>query len=359
MTFAWRRTVLPGLAAALLFPPPARLPADVIVLKDGTHVAGDEVSEEADAYRVKTKYGLLSVPKETVAEVVRVAPLVEQARSFRMGGAAMLKKAEQHEGDPEMRKLDAESARESLKQALALFTKARSASFGADAEGLDRVIAGVEEEIARCRDLAGPESLVPVAPPKAPESAPAVPPPAVPASVVPPAPPPCLPVPSPEDRKRAEAQIRDLFKAEYVRRDPADQQALAARLIRESEGTRDDAAARYVLLAEARDLAARSGDPSTALDAVDRMAKGFRVDALALKQEALDVAARSVRTPEAAAALADGCLAAAAEAADADDYDAAVALATKAESAARRPADAYLAAQARDARRDHESMRGR
>jgi hypothetical protein len=359
-TLAW--IVLFSAVHLILFHP--TLHADVIVLKDGKQVAGDELKEEEDAYKVRTKYGVLTIPKDTVAEVIRVAPLLEEARAYRMGGSASLKRAEDPTTDAASRKLEVDSAVESLKQALKLFTKARSAAFGIEADGIDRVIAGIDKELARCRALSGPETLEPVAPPKGPDMPAVAPPVAKPTPIVkpvarPPKPPPRVPVPPEADRQRAEKEIRDLFKAEYARRAAEDRQSLAARLLRESKGTREDAAARYVLLAEAVDLAAKAGDPTTALAAVEQMDKGFEVDALALKQEALETAARTVRTTEASAALADGSLAVAAEAADRDDYDAAVSLASKAESAARRARDTGLASRAREIRKDYDSLRSR
>ncbi len=164
-------------AVAVFLLLPAVLPADVVVLKDGTLVEG-EVTDEADAYAVKTKYGSLSIRKAEVKKVVRPSALVEEARSFRLGGSQLLEKAQKPETSPETRKADLVSAEESLKRALDLFTEARSVSTGAEADALDRLIEGVRKEIVLCREGAGPDALVPVAPPTAPPATPAAPAPA-------------------------------------------------------------------------------------------------------------------------------------------------------------------------------------
>jgi hypothetical protein len=155
------------LGAALL---PAPLPADVLVLKDGKRVEGD-VQEEGDTYKVVTKYGTLNVQKDMVTRVVKVEALLNEARSFRVGGSTLLEEAQKPGVTAAERKAKLASAGETLKKALALFKEARSFS-SATETGLDNVIAAVEREIAGCQE--GPDELAPVAPPKAPGATPAV-----------------------------------------------------------------------------------------------------------------------------------------------------------------------------------------
>src|SRR4051812_36669102 len=83
-------------------------------------------------------------------------------------------------------------------------------------------------------------------------------------------PPPATPLPIPAATAQAAAQdmIRKLFKADFDKKSPADRAALAKLLIRQAQDTRDDAAARYVALTEAADLAAGTGDARTAFAAV-------------------------------------------------------------------------------------------
>jgi len=144
-----------------------------------------------------------------------------------------------------------------------------------------------------------------------------------------------LPKPSFEEQNKAEKAIRKLFKEDYAKRTLEGRQALAAKLLASARGTKDDPAGFYVLLSEACEIAESSGDVKTALAAVTLISERFDVDAAKRKREVLDRMRRTVRTPEAARALIDGYFAAADEAKAGEDYDGALSLLKKAESAAR------------------------
>lgn len=161
-----------------------------------------------------------------------------------------------------------------------------------------------------------------------------------------------IPEPDPAAQKEAEKLIREIHKADYVRRSPQDLRDLARSLLREGLETKDDPAARFVLLREARELAAQGGDAVTAVAAVEEAAKTFAVDAVVLKAAALASAARAARGPNAAKDLAEACLEAADEAAAADRYDLAESLAGRAEAAAKTSQDAALLDRARDGSRE-------
>jgi hypothetical protein len=133
---------------------------------------------------------------------------------------------------------------------------------------------------------------------------------------------------------RAAALIRDLFKVAYARRKPADRLALAAQLLQRAEETDDDPAGRFVLLGEARDLAAGAGDVVTALAAVEKMANWYAVDVLPLKMTALATAVKGARTAVECRAVADKALALIDETLAADRFGAAQQLVTHAETAA-------------------------
>src|SRR5271154_1277035 len=77
--------------------------------------------------------------------------------------------------------------------------------------------------------------------------------------------------PSAADEAAAEKTIHELFKAAYAKRDPSERVARAQRFLRES-ATEANPPLRYVMLREARDLAASAGDYPTAHTAIDRMA---------------------------------------------------------------------------------------
>jgi hypothetical protein len=166
-----------------------------------------------------------------------------------------------------------------------------------------------------------------------------------------------LPEPEADALKAAEKEIRDLYKAEYAKKTPADQATLAAELFKQASKEKD-VAVRFVLLRESRDLAAGAGDAAAALAAVDRLDAVFAVDAVAMKAAALAMVARSARTPEAAEALAAGCLDAVDGAVDADQYDTAMTLLSRAETAARQAQNPSLLAQAQARRKEVEAARG-
>src|SRR5262249_51216620 len=82
-------------------------------------------------------------------------------------------------------------------------------------------------------------------------------------------------VPPAGDRAKAEAVVKQLFKSEYAKTKVAERLALAAKLLEQGTGTKDDLAARYVLFREASDIAARAGDPVLAMRALDELTAQF------------------------------------------------------------------------------------
>jgi len=169
--------------------------------------------------------------------------------------------------------------------------------------------------------------------------------------------PPLLPEPDATLQKDKLKLVRDLFKDEYAKRAPADQIALAKKLLAKGLETEDDAPARFILLREARDLASAAGDVDAGLQAVDALAKTFAVDGLAMKMAVLAKSSAVAREPEAARAVARGYLAAAAEAVRADDYDTASTAASKAEAAAKPGQEPALIARAQELARDVGSIK--
>ncbi len=146
--------------------------------------------------------------------------------------------------------------------------------------------------------------------------------------------------------------VRDLFKDEYARRTPADQKALARRLLEKGLETKDDAPTRYVLLKESRDLGAAAGDVETCLEACDRLGESFTVDVVAMKSGILSKLAPAARDAESQRLLARGFLAVAVDAVRSDSYAAALAAAGKAEAAAKAAQDVGLLARAQEVKKD-------
>lgn len=134
--------------------------------------------------------------------------------------------------------------------------------------------------------------------------------------------------------------VKDLFKDEYARKSPADQSSLAKQLVSRGIETASDPGAQYVMLREARDVAAAAGDVETAMRASDELAKVFAVSAIAFKLAALGKI--GPKEPEAARAASRAYLGLVSEAIRADDYDSAVAAAGKGDALAKAAQDPLL-----------------
>ncbi len=148
-----------------------------------------------------------------------------------------------------------------------------------------------------------------------------------------------LPVPTGAEVKEAERIVRDLFRKDYAKRDQDGRRALASKLLAKSMEMSDDPVARFVLLAEARDVASAAVDLNTAFAAIDRMAEFYEIDATAMKADALKSARKSVRTPEGLSAVAGTYLRLAETAFENDEFDAALRAAREATSLGRRARD--------------------
>ncbi len=151
--------------------------------------------------------------------------------------------------------------------------------------------------------------------------------------------------------------IKDLFKDEYAKKNPADQAALAQKLLQKGIETNDDAVSKFVLLKEARDVATAAGDGDTALRAAGEMGRAFAVDGTALKLAVVTKMASTTRDAEVARTLAKACIALVSDAVKADAYDAATSTLTKADGLARAAQDATLAARLADLKKDVGSLK--
>lgn len=140
--------------------------------------------------------------------------------------------------------------------------------------------------------------------------------------------------------KEAEKIIRDVYKSEFSRKSPSDQQALALKLLAQGRASADDPRAQYVLFREARDLALQAGELDTMQAAIDEMARAFEIDLVATRSAALTKI--QVRNPESVAALSQALVDLVHEAMEADKFDIAVTAAAKAEAIQKSIADAAL-----------------
>jgi len=109
------------------------------------------------------------------------------------------------------------------------------------------------------------------------------------------------PVPSAEALKAADKVIKDTFKDDFAHTRHAQRLALVEKLSAQAATTSDDAAMRYALLEQARDLAIAINDAPGVLSTSDQLAGQFvGVDAAAIKKQAL---ARMHGLPAAAAMI--------------------------------------------------------
>jgi hypothetical protein len=132
-----------------------------------------------------------------------------------------------------------------------------------------------------------------------------------------------LPIPDAAAQAKAEKTIKDVFKAEYTKKKIADQLDLAGKLIKQAEDTGDDPAARFVLLREARELAAKAGDALLTGRAVEEIVRLYDVPPLKAKVEMLEILERSVSSPAASKPVFEQALDAVEVAVAVDDYEAA------------------------------------
>jgi hypothetical protein len=84
-------------------------------------------------------------------------------------------------------------------------------------------------------------------------------------------------VPNKSELVESEKTVKDVFKAYYAKTKAADRSAFAAKLLEQASDSKDDLKAKYVLLREARDVAAKAGDQDAYLKATDAMAASFMI----------------------------------------------------------------------------------
>jgi hypothetical protein len=149
------------------------------------------------------------------------------------------------------------------------------------------------------------------------------------------------PVPDAASQEKAEKLIKELFQDEYAKKAPRDKLTLADKLLEQANETKDDLAARFVLMREARDLAVEAGDPIEALKVVDSMAKEYAVNAVTMKTTVLQ-AVKKWTSPARNKILVDAVVPIVDDALAADDFDSADKLLKIGEAAARKTRNVAL-----------------
>src|SRR5436190_670074 len=85
-------------------------------------------------------------------------------------------------------------------------------------------------------------------------------------------------VPDEPSQAKAERMVREVFGSQITSKDPSERRAVAQKMVVAAGESADDAAARFVLLREARDVAAGAGDAYVARRAIALMGKSYAVD---------------------------------------------------------------------------------
>lgn len=146
-----------------------------------------------------------------------------------------------------------------------------------------------------------------------------------------------LPVPDQAAQAKSLKLVLDVFMDDIAAAKDAEARAkLAGNLLQQGRESKDDLANRFVLFREARDLAARAGEATLALQAVDELGREFDVSVLDMKAATLAAVAGSDISKEAAKSLVETTLPLIHDALEADNYDAALALGNVADVAARK-----------------------
>jgi hypothetical protein len=151
------------------------------------------------------------------------------------------------------------------------------------------------------------------------------------------------PVPDEASIKKAEAELRELFKADYKSNDPTDRRAFAKKLLDAGNREDVDVPTRYVVLREVIDLAAQAEDLGTSFTAAERLGARYEVDPFGLKADALATARKAARRTDALARIAATALRTSRDARMADRLDAALRALKEADTAAKGAKDNSLA----------------
>ncbi|HZZ45078.1 MAG TPA: PA14 domain-containing protein [Tepidisphaeraceae bacterium] len=131
----------------------------------------------------------------------------------------------------------------------------------------------------------------------------------------------------------------------------------ARELLRQGIATRDDSAARYVLLNDAADMASAAGDGVTVAHAIDELAASFQLDPIDMKIAKLGEAAKNAFTRDAIDGLVACCMLAESSAVIDERYDPAERLAAIADGAADRAKRIDLKATVTERKKELDALR--
>ncbi|HEV8292712.1 MAG TPA: hypothetical protein VGP94_12350, partial [Tepidisphaeraceae bacterium] len=150
-------------------------------------------------------------------------------------------------------------------------------------------------------------------------------------------------VPDEPSQAQAQRMVKEVFAKELASQDTDQRRALAQKLIAAAMESEDDAAARYVLLKEARDVAARAGDAFVARRAISLIGKFYAIDQAKMVLVAMNSAQNAAGSAEALGAVMQVSMTAAEIAILEDDFSTATRLLSIAESAVAKAKSSALA----------------
>ncbi len=154
----------------------------------------------------------------------------------------------------------------------------------------------------------------------------------------------------------AERLVASIYKDELASSQISVRLELARKLLKQGIETRDDTAARYVLLRDARDMATALGDAATACRAIDLLSREYRFNVSEAKLTALVGVARAPQLLNGGTPLIQCALGLADSAIELEDYDLAVRAATLAESTAGKCKVVGLVLAAQDRQREARGL---
>ena len=116
-------------------------------------------------------------------------------------------------------------------------------------------------------------------------------------------------VPSEADQQSARKLILEVYQQEYkAATAPAEQLALAKKLLGKVQQGENGLADRFVLLTVARELAEQARDWETAKQVIDEMDAGFSINAATMKTEVLEGFVKAARAPADHASIVEAAL---------------------------------------------------
>ena len=131
-----------------------------------------------------------------------------------------------------------------------------------------------------------------------------------------------LSVPNEATQDKLLKLARDIYQEDYKAADTAEQKsALAKQIIKHANDKRDDPAARFVLLKLGSDIAAMSGDVSTAFGSAEALCRLYKVDDLKTKVSLFGKLTKSVRSGDQQGKLAEELASLIDQIAMADEFD--------------------------------------